>query len=154
MTTNTVSNTIIAPTTNTKTSIARHVPTAARYALGAAFFVFGLNGFLNFIPPPTEPMPEGAVAFGMALMKSGYLFQLIKGTEVLAGFLLLANRFVPLALVLLAPVLVNIVAFHLWLLPSGIGLSLVLFGLELYLAWTYRRVYAPLLQARTAPTAS
>ena len=46
--------------------------------------------------------------------------------------------------------LVNIVAFHLWLMPSGTGLSLVLLGLELYLAWVYRRAYAPLLSARFA----
>ena len=133
---------------NATTALGRHLPTVARFLLGAVFFVFGLNGFLNFIPPPTEPMPQGAVDLGTAFMKSGYLFQLIKGTEVVAGVLLLSNRFVPLALVLLAPVVVNIVAFHLWLLPSGTGLSLVVLGLELYLAWVYRRAYAPLLSAK------
>jgi hypothetical protein len=48
-------------------------------------------------------------------------------------------------------VIVNIVAFHLWLLPSGTGLSVVLLGLELFLAWAYRQAYAPLLAARSAP---
>jgi uncharacterized membrane protein YphA (DoxX/SURF4 family) len=137
---------------STTTALGRHLPTVARFLLGAVFFVFGLNGFLNFIPPPPEGMPQGAVDLGTAFMKSGYLFQLIKGTEVLGGVLLLGNRFVPLALVVLAPVVVNIVAFHLWLVPSGMGLSLAVLGLELYLAWVYRRAYAPLLSAKT-PTA-
>jgi uncharacterized membrane protein YphA (DoxX/SURF4 family) len=133
---------------NATTALGRHLPTVARFLLGTVFFVFGLNGFLNFIPPPTEPMPEAAVELGTAFVKSGYLFQLIKGTEVVAGVLLLGNRFVPLALVLLAPVVVNIVAFHLWLVPSGLGLSLAVLGLELYLAWVYRRAFAPLLSAK------
>lgn len=128
--------------------VGRYLPVVARFLLGASFFVFGLNGFLNFIPPPTEPMPQGAVELGTAMMKSGYLMQLVKGTEVVGGLLLLSGRFVPLALVLLAPVIVNIVAFHLWLLPSGTGLALVFLGLELYLAWVYRRAYAPLLSPR------
>lgn len=139
-------------TTPAARAITRHLPTVARVLLGLVFFVFGLNGFLSFIPAPTEPMPEAAVKLGTAFMESGYLFQLIKGTEVLAGLLLLSNRFVPLALVLLAPVVVNIVAFHVFLLPSGLGLSLVLVALTLYLAWTYRHVYAPLLTARTRTT--
>lgn len=131
-----------------RASIARYAPTVARVALGLIFFVFGLNGFLNFIPPPTEPMPEGAVSLGVALMNSGYLFQFIKGTEVLGGLLLLCNRFVPLALVILAPIVLNIVAFHLFLLPSGLGMAFAVLAIELYLAWAYRRAYAPLLTAR------
>jgi uncharacterized membrane protein YphA (DoxX/SURF4 family) len=129
----------------------RYAPATARTVLGLVFFVFGLNGFLSFIPPPPEPMPEGAVALGTAFMSSGYLFQLIKGTEVLGGLLLLCARFVPLGLVLLAPIVVNILAFHLWLLPSGTGFSLLLVGLELYLAWAYRQAFAPLLAARAQP---
>ena len=148
MTTNTLPTSALVSSTKTR-KLTAYLPAIARSVLGAAFFVFGLNGFLNFIPPPTEPMPEGAVSLGMAFMSSGYLFQLIKGTEVLAGLLLLCNRFVPLALVVLAPVLVNIVAFHIFLMPPGIGLSLVLAGLELYLAWVYRAAFAPLLTART-----
>jgi uncharacterized membrane protein YphA (DoxX/SURF4 family) len=149
MATNALYTTDVQPTAR-RTAIARHAPTAARFLLGAVFFVFGLNGFLNFIPPPPDPMPERAVQLGAAFTSSGYLLQLIKGTEVLCGLLLLCNRFVPLALVVLAPVVVNIVAFHLWLVPSGMGLSLAVLGLELYLAWAYRRAFAPLLTARAA----
>jgi hypothetical protein len=71
MTTHTVSNTVISTQAN-QSAIVRHLPSAARFVLGAAFFVFGLNGFLNFMPPPpSDSMPEGAVALGMAFMKSG-----------------------------------------------------------------------------------
>ena len=94
-------------------------------------------------------MPEKVMTFVGALMQTGYMFPLIKGTEVLAGALLLANRFVPLALVLLAPVVVNIVAFHLFLDPSSLATALVVLALEIYLAWSYRRAYSPLLTART-----
>lgn len=115
-----------------------------RVLFGLAFTLFGLDGFLHFLPQPTTPPPEGAMAFAIALFKSGYMFPLIKGTELAAGLLLLGNRFVPLALVLLAPVLVNIVAFHAFLAPDGLALALVLVAIELALAWSYRDAYRPL----------
>ena len=120
----------------------------ARLLLGLVFTVFGLDGFLHFLPQPTTPPPEGAMAFAIALMKSGYMFPLIKGTEVLAGLLLLSNRFVPLALVLLAPIIVNIVAFHAFLAPEGLGVAAPVLALELALAWAYRAAYRPLLAPR------
>ena len=96
-------------------NIVSKIPTVARVLLGLIFAVFGLNGFLHFIPTP--PMSGPAGAFGSAMFATGYLFQLLKSVEVIAGFLLLSNRFVPLALALLAPVVVNIVAFHTFLAP-------------------------------------
>ncbi|MGH7435165.1 MAG: DoxX family protein, partial [Polyangiaceae bacterium] len=83
---------------------------------------------------------------------TGYMFPLIKGTEVLGGTLLLLGRYVPLALTLLAPVLVNILAFHAFLAPSGIPLPLVILALELTLAWSYRASYRTVLEARAEPT--
>lgn len=127
------------------------LPTVARILLGLIFFVFGLNGFLNFMPAP-EGMPERAMAFAGALAASGYMFPLIKGIEVLSGALLLAGRFVPLALVLLAPIIVNIVLFHVVLAPGGYGLLAALLVLELYLAWAYRDSFAPLLRSNARPT--
>jgi uncharacterized membrane protein YphA (DoxX/SURF4 family) len=132
-----------------KTQIA---PLVIRLLLGLMFFVFGLNGFLNFLPQP-QGIPAGAAAFGGALAATGYMFPLIKGTEVLAGLLLLSNRFVPLALVLLAPIVVNIVAFHLVLAPAGSAVALVALALELFLAWSYRDSYRSVLAARAVPTA-
>ena len=143
----------IAPTVST-TSLARHTRTAARVVFGLAFFVFGLNGFLDFIPHPQTPPPEGAMQFAMALFRTGYMFPLIKGTEVLAGVLLLTNRFVPLALVLLAPVLVNIVAFHAFLAPAGMPIALLALVLGVYSAWNeraaYRALFAPARGTRLA----
>ena len=75
-------------------SIGHHLPTAGRILLGLTFFVFGLNGFLNFLPQQSN-IPEGALAFAGALLKTGYMFPLLKSTEVIAGALLLSNRFVP-----------------------------------------------------------
>ncbi len=119
--------------------------------MGLLFFVFGLNGFLNFIPQPKTPMPEGAVSLLGGFMKSGYMFPLIFGTQLMVGVMLLANRFVPLALALIAPVIVNIIAFHLFLEPSGIAPGAVVLALEAYLAWAYRQAYRPMLAPRATP---
>lgn len=132
-------------------SLSRYFVAAARILMGLTFVVFGLNGFLHFMPEPTTGMPEGAKEFIGALMKTGYMFPMIMGTQLLVGVLLLLNRFVPLALALLAPVVVNIVAFHLFLAPSGLVIALVVLVLELYLAWAYRKSYCPMLAARTTP---
>ena len=131
---------------------ARHFSTVARVLLGLVFFVFGLNGFLNFMPPPPkETLPAALVAFSEAMINTGYLFALVKGTEVLVGALLLLNRFVPLALALIAPVIVNIFAVHVLLAPSGAVISIVILALELYLAWAYRSAFRPMLAARISP---
>jgi uncharacterized membrane protein YphA (DoxX/SURF4 family) len=129
-------------------TIVQKLPVAARLVLGLVFFVFGLNGFLHFLPQP--PMTGPAGAFVGALAASGYLFPLLKGTEVLAGTLLLGGLFVPLALTLLAPVIVNIVAFHLFLAPGNYAVVGIVLASELYLAWAHRAAFASILQARPA----
>ncbi|HEV3193826.1 MAG TPA: DoxX family protein [Polyangiaceae bacterium] len=121
----------------------------ARILLGLVFVVFGLNGFLHFIPSP--PPPASAAAFIGGLFSAAYMLPLIKGVEVVAGALLLGNRFVPLSLALLAPNVVNIVLFHVFLAPAGIVLALMVLALELYLAWSYRDAYRPMLAARVQP---
>ena len=131
--------------------VARFGPPAARIFLGLIFFVFGLNGFLHFLPNP--PLPDAAGAFMGALAKTGYMFPLIKGTEVLGGLLLLSGRLVPLALLLLAPVIVNIVGFHFVLAPPNPVTFLVL-ALPLYLAWVYRNNFKGVLEVNAKPTAA
>src|SRR6185369_8403332 len=121
--------------------LARYLTTVARILMGLLFFVFGLNGFLQFIPQPKTPMPEEAIAFAGALMKTGYMMQMVAGTQVIVGALLLLNRFVPLALALIAPVVVNIVAFHLFLKAPGNPIAFAVLAIELYLAWAYRSSY-------------
>jgi uncharacterized membrane protein YphA (DoxX/SURF4 family) len=128
----------------------RHLPTIARILLGLVFTVFGLNFFFHFIPNPPPP-PPAAGAFAKALLASGYLFNLLKVLEVLCGVALLAGRFVPLALTVLAPIVVNIVFFHAFLHPAGLALPLVVVALEVFLAFCYRDAFRPMLQARTTP---
>lgn len=134
----------------TTKSLTRHLPAVARILMGLPLLVFGLNGFLNFIPPPTTPLPEGAAAFAGALMKSGYMMQLIGATQFIVGALLVLNRFVPLALALFAPFIVNSIAFHVFLEPSGLPMAAVFLALELYLAWAYRNAYSSMLAMRAA----
>jgi hypothetical protein len=135
----------------TNQSFARHLPTVARLLMGLMFLVFGLNGFLHFIPQPKDGMPPGAVALFGALMETHYMIPLIFGTQTLVGVLLLANCFVPLALALIAPVIVNIIGFHLSLAPSSIGPGILVLLLELYLAWSYRKYFVPMLTGKARP---
>jgi putative oxidoreductase len=130
--------------------MSRKIPVAARILLGLVMTVFGLNFFLHFLPQPPLEGPAGA--FIGALFASGYVLLIVKVVEVVAGLLLLAGRFVPFALALLAPIVVNIVAFHAVLAPAGLVLPLVVLALELYLAWAYRGAFAPMLQADAQPT--
>jgi uncharacterized membrane protein YphA (DoxX/SURF4 family) len=135
----------------TKKGFSRHLPTIARILLGLPLTIFGLNLFLHFIPEPQTPMPEKVTAFVGALVKSGYMMQLIGVTQLVVGVLLLVNRFVPLALALLAPFLVNSAAFHVFLEPSGLPMVMIFVALEVYLAWAYRNAFRPMLAARVDP---
>ena len=125
--------------------------TGARYLLGIVLFVFGLNGFLGFIPQP--PPPEAGGAFLGALVGSGYVMTLVKATEVVVGALLLAGRFVPLALVALVPISVNIALYHAVLDPAvpGVIVAVAVFALNVFLIWAYRSYYDPLKTARATP---
>jgi hypothetical protein len=138
-------------TDSTPRSFTRFFPAIARFVLGLPLLVFGLNCFLNFIPPPPQPLPAAAAAFAGALFNSGYMMQLIGGTQLIVGVLLVANRFVPLALALFAPFIVNSIAFHLCLEHSGLPMAAVFLALELYLAWAYRQAFRPMLAARVSP---
>lgn len=123
---------------------------AARLLLGLMFFVFGLNGFLHFLPQP--PAPPAAAAFAGALLASGYFFPLLKAIEVVCGALLLAGLFVPLALTLLAPIIVNIAAFHLFLAPGNYVIVALVLATEIFLARAYRAAFAPMLAMRARPS--
>jgi hypothetical protein len=79
------------------------------------------------------------------------MMHLIGGTQAIVGALLLANRFVPLALALIAPFLVNSIAFHTFLEPSGRPMAIIFSALELYLVWKYRAAFRPMLAARVTP---
>jgi hypothetical protein len=124
----------------------------ARILLGLTFVVFALNYFVPFLPQPKQEMSPGALAFLGGFVGSGFM-TLVKSLELAAGLALLANRFVPLALAVLAPILVGIVTFHALLVP-GMAIPAIVLVLELYLAWAYRDAFAPMLRAKVAPAAS
>jgi len=117
----------------------------ARILLGLLFFVFGLNGVLQFMPTPPMP-PSDAATFATLLATSHYM-AFVSLLMVVAGLLLLVGRFVPLALVILGPILVNILLFHFLLMHGGAAPGLVATVLELFLIWAYRLSFRGLFDA-------
>ena len=104
----------------------------ARILLGLLFLVFGLNGFLHFIPMPP---PSGLAGQYMGVLFISHYLPFVFSVQVIGGALLLANRFVPLALILLGPILVNILLFHSLMAPEGLPMALfvtVLWGILFY----------------------
>jgi len=116
--------------------------TIARYLLGIIFLVFGLNGFLHFIPMPLPPGVAGQ--FFMALGVSHY-FVVVFLLQLVAAVLLLAGRYVPLALAVIAPVVVNILCYHIFMAPSGLPMALILVVLWLLATLNVRSAFAGLL---------
>ena len=124
--------------------MSKKVGLGARLVLGLVFVVFGLNGFFLFIPVP--PMAEPAQRFIGAIIATHYLMPLVKVTEIVGGLLLLSGCHVPLALVLLGPVLVNILCFHLFLDFSGALPAIVFTALYAVIAYDHRERLRPILQ--------
>lgn len=119
----------------------------ARLLLGLIFVVFGLNGFLRFLN--MGPMPTGlALQFIGALAQSHY-FWVVAALQVIGGVLLLVNRFVPLALVLLGPVIVNILLYHIFLWPYGFVLALVATILWFIVFYSVRGHFSGIFAPRT-----
>src|ERR1700724_1302483 len=123
----------------------RTVSAIARYLAGVVFLVFGLNGFMNFIPLP----PPGGTAgqFMAALYASHYLW-VIFALQVIAAVHLLVNRYVPLAMAVLAPVIVNILSFHALMAPSGLPLALFVAVLCAVIFVNVRPAFAALFKPR------
>ncbi len=120
----------------------------ARVILGLLFLVFGLNGFLHFIPMP--PPTGTAAEFTYGLVKAPYLFPLMAFIQVVGGALLLTGVFVPFALLLLFPIILNIFFFHLTLAPAGLGLGIFVLAANILLAVYYREVYKPIFNTENA----
>ena len=117
----------------------------ARFLLGLIFLVFGLNGFLHFIP--ASPPSGTAGQFIGALFASNYLVVVFL-LQLIPAVLLLINRYVPLALTLLGPIIVNILLFHLLMAPSGLPLALVVTALWIAVFLNVRSVFVGLFQQR------
>ena len=125
--------------------------TVARYLLGLMFTVFGLNGFLHFIH---QPPPASALALQyMTVMAASHYFIFVFLTQLIAGVLLLANRFVPLALALLGPVLVNILMYHTLMDPAGLPVAVFATVLWALIFLRVRGAFAGIFQAKVIPTA-
>lgn len=117
----------------------------ARNLLGLMFVVFGLNGFLRFIP---QPPPTGLPLQYFMVMSASHIMAVVFLIQLVGGALLLANRFIPIALVLLGPVIVNILLFHITMEPAGLppGLvALILWGVVFY---AVRPAFAGVFAAR------
>jgi len=121
------------------------VAAVARYLLGLMFLIFGLNSFLMFIKGQMPPGPAGE--FASLLMNTHYA-QVVGAIEIVAAILFLVNRYVPLALVLLGPVLVNILLFHILMAPATIGPGIFVTLLWFLVAYHVRSAFAPLFQSR------
>ena len=124
--------------------------TISRYLLGLVFLTFGLNGFLNFIhmPPPT-----GVAAQFFGALFVSRLYVVIFALQIVPAVLLLANRYVPLALTILAAIIVNILSFHILMAPEGLPLALFVAILWIVVFVDVRQAFSGLFQARVQPHA-
>lgn len=104
-------------------------------------------GLLNLVPPPDD-LPEAMKAYMGAMMATKYFFPLLKGTETICGALILSGFFAPLALVILAPIMINIVLVHLFVAQDGAVLGFILLAIQIFLMYGYRDRYAALLKAK------
>lgn len=120
----------------------------ARVLLGLIFVIFGLNGFFLFIAPP-EHTPVGE-RFINLLISTGLMY-VEKSLETIAGALLLTNQYVPLALACLAPIVVNILLFHLLMERYTLALGIIPFVLWAFLTWHFRSFFAPLFVRQAKP---
>lgn len=117
-----------------------------RVLLGALFLFASVSYFLKLVP---QPQLEGAMkAFNEGLEASGYIMPVVKGIELICGLALLAGRFVPLALILLAPIVVNIFGVHLMLERSGLPIALFVAAATLFLAYAHRDKYKSLFVSK------
>jgi len=119
----------------------------SRILLGLIFVVFGLNGFLNFIP--MGPMPSGTAGQYLGALAQSHYQLVVAGLQVVGGALLLVNRYVPLALVILGPVIANIFLFHLFMAPSGLPLAIVVMILWVIVFVRHRQYFSGIFVQRT-----
>lgn len=125
---------------------------ACRFLLGLGFTVFGLNILHPFLPQPPIP-PESMTGQFMAVMVPTHWMAVVGAFQLAGGLLVLAGRTAPLGLAFLAPVLVNIFAFHICIMHGeGLAPGAVFAALELFLLWAYRGYFKPLFTTSATPT--
>ncbi len=122
----------------------RKIDFAVRIILGMGLVFFGLNGFFQWIAPPQGSETE--MIFMMALASAGYIFPITYAVQIISGLTFLTNRFVPVGLLILTPILINIVLVHLRFSPEAILFGGIFFILMLLLYYTRRDKFLPLFQ--------
>lgn len=127
----------------------KEIQLGARIILGLIYFIFGGMGLaiaFGLMKMPDQPMPEAAMTFMKGIMATGYFFPLLKITEISCGFLLLIGRSAPLALVVIAPVTLHILLYHLYLTPGlgNLGLPLLMAAAQVIAMSGYWNLYRPL----------
>ena len=120
-----------------------------RTLMGLLFLFGAVAYFFNLVTPP--PLEGAMKTFNEGLAASGYFFTLLKVTELVCGLLLLTGRFVPLALVILSPIIVNIFFVHTLLDRSGLPVAIFLVLANFFLAYCYRDAFKPLLTPKYEP---
>jgi putative oxidoreductase len=123
----------------------------SRILLGLIFVVFGLNGFLNFLH---APLPPGTAGQYMLSLGATHYIHVIFLVQLIGGILLLAGQFIPLALVILGPVIFNILLFHIFMLPAGLPPGLLAFLLWLIIFYGVRHAFAGIFARTAGPTAA
>jgi putative oxidoreductase len=117
--------------------------TIARYLLGLIFLTFGLNGFLHFVPMPP---PTGIAGQFLGAIVVSRLYVVLFLLQIVPALLLLANRYVPLALTILGAIVFNILCIHIFMAPAGLPLAFLVTILWCLTAWSVRSSFAPILQ--------
>jgi putative oxidoreductase len=123
-----------------------------RVLLGLVFVVFGLNGFLNFIPAP--PPPPGLTSQFITVFMQSHWGLFVSGFQVIGGALLLSGLYIPLGLAILGPIIVNILLFHLLINPMGGSIAVVVALMWFFLFWRYRQYFASLFVQKARPAGS
>lgn len=134
-----------------KKSFTRFFPHIARILMGLAFFAFGAMGLYMIIKQVPDQGPENLKPINAAIATAGYM-HVAMVTMLVVGVLLLANRFVPLALALIAPILVGILTYHIATSPAMIVPGAILSLIELFLVYSYRKAFCPMLAAKVSPS--
>lgn len=119
----------------------------SRILLGLIFTVFGLNGFHPFLPMPA--LPPGLAVQYMTVLSTSHYFLAVFALEVIGGVILLSNRYIPVALCILGPILVNILLFHSLMEPSGLPLAFIVLILWSIVFYGVRSAFATVLAPKT-----
>ena len=125
----------------------------SRVLLGVGFIIFGLNILHPFMPAPPPPPPDTLAGKFLGAMVPSHWMLLVGALQFLGGLLVIIGRTAPLGLVVLGPILVNILSFHIFIMGGqGIAPGLVFSVLEIFLIYAYRNYFRPLLTANALPT--